>query len=326
MGSDHSAMAAAGRVGHLLAGELVQPVDPAVTDFVARLVGDAPVLGVLFYGSALRQADPDGILDFYVVVARQADWPRGRAARVANALLPPNVEYHEATAGGRFLRAKVAIVTLAQFRALTGRGTLDTTIWARFCQPARLVWVRDADAADAILGCLIRAVAVASWWAACLGPVQGTAELYWDGLFARTYGAELRVETAARARSLLDGRVARYRALLEAAWQASGLSFTQTGDQFRPALPDAVRARAWRRWALRSRLGRPLNVARLAKAAFTFAGGARYIVWKIRRHSGVELRLTPFAERHPLLCLPRLLWSLHRAGLFRRTEQRDGSP
>lgn len=71
-------------------------------------------------------------------------------------------------------------------------------------------------------------------------------------------------------------------------------------------------------WWLRGRLGRVLNVSRLFKAAFTFEGGARYIAWKIRRHSGIELPLGPFSERHPLICLPYLLWKLRQAGLFRR--------
>ncbi|GBQ81327.1 hypothetical protein AA13595_0598 [Gluconacetobacter johannae DSM 13595] len=310
---------AAGRVARLLTGELVQPVSPPVTAFAARLVGHAPVMGVLFYGSALRQADPEGILDFYIVVERQSDWPRGRTAQVANALLPPNVEYHELVVNGATLRAKVAIVTIAQFRAMTGRRTVDTTLWARFCQPLRLVWVRDAVAADDILRCLVRAVAVAAWWAACLGPAEGTAEKYWESLLERTYGAELRVESAGRPRSLLGGKGDRYRDLLIAAWTASGLSFRQKGAVLRPEVSDSVRARALRRWRLRDTLGRPLNIARLAKGAFTFTGGARYVAWKIRRHTGIELALTPFSERHPLICLPWLLWTLRRAGLFRRT-------
>ncbi|MBB2197923.1 MAG: hypothetical protein ABF479_09130 [Gluconacetobacter sp.] len=310
---------AAGQVARLLTDELVCPVEPAVTAFVGELVGDAPVLGVLFYGSGLRQVDMEGILDFYIVLDRQADWARGRAAREANALLPPNVEYHERIIDGRTVRAKVAILTLGQFRVLTARGCLDTTIWARFCQPARLVWVRDAVAADAILGCLIRAVGVAAWWAAMLGPESGSALAYWESLFRRTYAAELRVEGGNRPSMLLAGEPGtRFAALLPAAWAASGLSFRQEGETLYPAVPVGARARAERQWRVRAGLGRPLNVARLFKAAFTFAGGARYIAWKVRRHNGFDLALTPFEARHPLICLPRLLWRLKGAGVFRR--------
>lgn len=319
MGELHHDAPAAGRVARILTEELVRPVAPAVAAFVGDLVGDVPVLGVLFYGSGLRHADPEGILDFYIVLDRQADWPRGLAAREANALLPPNVEYHEKTIDGRCIRAKVAILTIAQFRALTARGCLDTTIWARFCQPARLVWVRDAAAADAILGCLIRAVGVAAWWAANLGPESGTVRAYWESLFRRTYAAELRVEGRDRSFALLAGDLgARFDALLPAAWAASGLAFVQEGDRLRPAVAADMRVRAARQWRIRADLGRPLNVARLLKGAFTFTGGAQYIAWKVRRHSGFDLALTPFEARHPLVCLPRLLWRLKGAGVFRR--------
>lgn len=315
---------AAGGIAHLLVSELVQPVPPAVTSFVADMVGPSRPLGVLFYGSALRQPDLDGVLDFYIIVERLPDWPAGGWARTANRLLPPNVEYHERHVDGRMVRAKVAILTLEQFRHMTGRRTLDTTIWARFCQPVRLVWVRDAQAADATLGCLIRAVAMAARWAMALGPRRGTADEFWNALFSNTYGAELRVESSRkRPRAIVQGHEARYRALLAAAWRADGLPFVEHGDVLEPTV-DAV----WRKdmrdgWWLRRRMGQPLNIARLTKGAFTFAGGARYIAWKIKRHSGIDLPLSPFAERHPLICLPRLLWSLRQAGYFRRKQGRD---
>ena len=40
---------------------------------------------------------------------------------------------------------------------------------------------------------------------------------------------------------------------------------------------------------------------RLAKASFTFAGGAEYIAWKINRHAGTSIELKPWQRRHPLL-------------------------
>jgi hypothetical protein len=54
-------------------------------------------------------------------------------------------------------------------------------------------------------------------------------------------------------------------------------------------------------------------VLRLAKASLTFAGGADYIIWKINRHAGTDIKLKPWQQRHPLLAgislLPRLLKS-----------------
>lgn len=334
-------LSAAGAVANTLVAELTRSTPPSVTRFAAAIVGAARPLGVLFYGSAARLLDntapernagaaagagsaendadlSDSVLDFYVIVERQRDWPRGRVARIANALLPPNVEYHERSIDGRVMRAKVAILSLAQFRRLTRPDAFDTTVWARFSQPARLVWVRDAAAADAILRCVVRAVATAALWAAKLGPERGDAEQYWLGLFERTYAAELRVESSRRPASLLGGAEARYRRLLPLCWLAGDLPASADGAMLDPGLPTAMRPPASRRWRIRAGMGRPLNVARLIKASFTFAGGARYLVWKISRHTGVALTLTPFAERHPLLAAPGVVIRLMRAGVFRR--------
>jgi hypothetical protein len=50
-----------------------------------------------------------------------------------------------------------------------------------------------------------------------------------------------------------------------------------------------------------------LNVARLMKAAFTFQGASRYAAWKIERHTGVPVEVTPWRERHPILSAPAVL-------------------
>jgi O-acetylhomoserine/O-acetylserine sulfhydrylase-like pyridoxal-dependent enzyme len=68
---------------------------------------------------------------------------------------------------------------------------------------------------------------------------------------------------------------------------------------------------------LRRACGKALNALRLAKAAFTFEGGADYIAWKIERHSGVALELADWHRRHPLLAAPALLWRLRRRGAAR---------
>jgi hypothetical protein len=82
----------------------------------------------------------------------------------------------------------------------------------------------------------------------------------------------------------------------------------------RPTEPVAAAPGRWRR---RRILGKLLSALRLAKAAFTFQGGADYIAWKIARHAGVEIRLGPWQRRHPLLAAPGLFWRLYRARAFR---------
>jgi hypothetical protein len=51
---------------------------------------------------------------------------------------------------------------------------------------------------------------------------------------------------------------------------------------------------------------------RLLKAAWTFDGATRYALWKIERHSGVHIPLTPWRERHPVLAAPGVLYRLWR--------------
>jgi hypothetical protein len=63
--------------------------------------------------------------------------------------------------------------------------------------------------------------------------------------------------------------------------------------------------------------GKALNLLRLVKAAFTFVDGPRYLVWKIERHTGAKLALTPWQLRHPVLAGPVLLFRLWRRGLVR---------
>ena len=47
-------------------------------------------------------------------------------------------------------------------------------------------------------------------------------------------------------------------------------------------------------------------------AAAGLAPGS-YAAWKIERHTGIPIKLTPWRERHPLLAAPGVLWSLWRA-------------
>lgn len=299
--------------------ELLTPVAPEVTAFVKNMIGYARPLGVLFYGSGLRGGiQDDTLLDFYVILKKQSDWPRTVFARIGNALLPPNVEYHEVAVSGRLLRAKVAFLTLAQFRKLTGTQTWDTTVWARFSQPVRLVWTQNSQAQQALTHCVMRAVTTAAYWAAALGPQKGQPEAFWNALYQRTYQAELRVEKAGRGAGIVANYQQRYNDLLLPCWQSIGLTFQKVDEAI-----EVVASQNWRQqqenaWALRKKLGRPLNILRLMKAAFTFSGGARYAAWKIERHSGVKVPLTAFAEKHPLIAGPPLLWRLWRQGVFQK--------
>jgi hypothetical protein len=100
---------------------------------------------------------------------------------------------------------------------------------------------------------------------------------------------------------------------------AAGIAPRQDGALLYPTLSIPSRKRTLRWWKRRQRLGKPLNLLRLVKASTTFEGAARYAAWKIERHTGMPVEVTPFRERFPLLAAPKVLLDLRR----HRRRQRD---
>lgn len=108
--------------------------------------------------------------------------------------------------------------------------------------------------------------------------------------------------------------------MLPLALEAGGIPPGQNGAVLTPQLPAAERARILSWWKRRRRMGKPLNLLRLVKASTTFEGAARYAAWKIERHTGMPVAVTPFRERFPLLAAPQVLLDLRR----HRRRQRAG--
>jgi hypothetical protein len=274
----------------LVAEELSLPVDPQVGAIAAAIAAkhDAASRAVLFYGSCLRERELEGrMLDFYLIVADYGAAYGKRWLAAANRLIPPNVFYFKKDG----LAAKYAVLSEADFHRLNGPETSSVSVWARFAQPSRLVWAADAGARNRAIDAVSRA---APTLLAAAGPKAGEEPLeLWRRGFALTYSAELRAERKGRAQSVVDVDPDRYRRFSA------------------PALAAAQSMRSPGNWAWRRIEGKALSVLRLAKASFTFAGGAEYIVWKINRHAGTSIELKPWQRRHPLLAglslLPRLL-------------------
>ncbi|SHN64035.1 hypothetical protein [Erythrobacter sanguineus] len=290
-----------------IAAQLAAPVDPAVGDFAAALAGAAGARAVLFYGSNLRTGSLEGVLDFYVLLPGT---PEGEAA------IWPTVSYHERPQGDDILRAKVATMRLATFACAAAGDLADTTIWARFVQPSALVWAADEAARAEVIAAIAAACTTAARLSAALGPESGAAEDYWRALFRATYAAEFRVEKSGRENDILGHNAAHFAGLLPLALDAGGIPPRQEGERLAPDLPDWQRRVILKWWSRRRRLGKPINLLRLIKASTTFKGAARYAAWKIERHTGMPVAVTPFRERFPLLAAPKVLWELwrHRRG------------
>lgn len=304
-----------GELGARLEVEMASVAPEAVVRLAASLADPARDAAILYYGSTLRTGDLSGILDFYRLTGR----PHRKGLRgLVERFLWPEVSYHEVEIDGVLMRAKVATLPLAKFRRAAEGRTLDTTIWARFVQPTQLVWSADVGAAREAAQACAAAVVTASRYAATLGPENGPAGAYWAALFRKTYAAEFRVEAVGRADTFISAGVERYAELLPLAWHEGGVAFDRQSDILCPE------KRGLPGWSLVGLAGKPLNIARLAKAAFTFDGAARYAAWKIERHTGVVIEVTPFAERYPLLAAPRAWLQLRRDRNVRRSNAIDG--
>jgi hypothetical protein len=325
--STHRASAPRQRLDARIEAELGRACHPAASvlaDAIRARHGDT-VAAVLFYGSCLRQpadqpAPPEGILDFYVIVDRSEDAYDRRWLALAGRLLPPNVFYLERPFAGSTIRAKYAVVTMAQFLHGTSARCFHPSLWARFAQPVALLYARDDAAGRKVAGAVSAAVITMLEAAApLLDNPMSPAEL-WKTALSRTYGAELRPEKTTRASLIYEADRARYDALaplaLEVAFGRAGADDREDG-RIRLDFSAAERRRARRRWLGRRLLGKPLSLLRLIKSAFTFDGGVDYALWKVTRHTGVQVTLSPFERRHPILNAPVLLWRLYRLNAVR---------
>ncbi|BCA64049.1 hypothetical protein HMP09_3283 [Sphingomonas sp. HMP9] len=290
-------------LGDVVRRQLHVPTIPAVRHVAAILAeGAAGTVAVLFYGSNLRTGLTEGVLDFYVLTEGVPE--RG---------LWPTVSYREFDLRGETVRAKIATMRVATFAKAAAAQTLDTTIWTRFVQPSALVWVRDSATSNTVAVAIGDAAKSAARFAVALGPETGTADDYWRALFRQTYAAELRVERKGREGQILGFDPGRYAELLPLAWTADGIAYRDEAGTLKPDLPAARRRSLLRAWSRRRRAGKPLNVARLVRAAFTFEGAARYGIWKVERHTGIAVPLTPWREKHPILAAPGVFWRVWRA-------------
>jgi hypothetical protein len=275
----------------LIAAETARPPPEPITRLAGMLadrIKGARV--VLFYGSCLRDATLDGIVDLYVLT--------DHAHNLGDWLAPPNVHF----VAGHGLKAKVAVMPLAAFARAMRPQAWSPHLWARFCQPAIIAWAADEAARQVARTALAEALRAAAWWAERLAPDGANAEQAWRALLDRTYGAEWRAEQADRPMRLIAADRPRWR-------QAAKLTFS--------APPRAERRRARRSWGYHRRIGRLLAAIRLVKAAFTVRNGADYLAWKIERHTGRHIVLSDWQRRHPLLAALPIWLRLRRDGLIR---------
>jgi len=306
----------------LLAAELDQPV-PAdaviLADRIREIHGTA-VAGIVFYGSCLRDGVTAGrMLDFYVLTESYRAFHRRAAWAWLNRLLPPNVYRIALQREGRGLQAKYAVVSLDDLERWTAGHALQPYLWGRFSQPCALVYARDTMVRSHVLAALRHSVErmVAATLPLLQSPFDAAG--LWTRGFQESYRTELRAERANRAATIYANAPERYDRLLADIAQSGRSTLVGHEGQARysTAGGQPARLRAWLTWRARRIIGRTFHILRLVKAAFTFAGGLDYLLWKIEQHSGTRLEPTTWQRRHPILAAPFLAWQLFRRGAVR---------
>ena len=335
-------------LARIFAAELERTPPDAVrslVDDVCRRHGNS-VAAIILYGSCLRtNRYDDGVVDLYVLVDSYKAAYGSRLLAYANALLPPNVFYVEVTEDAqrgedpsskapylsvpdpaatdrsvradlvgpdsrRAIRYKYAVISLRDFERSCQLAAVQSIIWARFCQPALLAYVRDPAArqvvirstVEAALSIVLRAVAILP--KACIRP-----EELWQRGFKETYRAELRVESPEAIQQIYAHAPERYdRLAFEALRELERRGYLHVSVE--PGLARVSMHPRRRRlirlgWAMRRFLGKPLAAARLFKSMATFGDWVPYALWKLERHTGVRIEPTQWQRRHVwLACWP----------------------
>ena len=281
-----------------------------ITDEIRRRHGQG-VSAVLFYGSCLRKRQLEGsVLDFYAIVDSYRDVYRSKLLVLANRALPPNVFLLSVGEGATQVHSKYAVISWADFmRGAEGR-SLNSIVWARFCQPARVSWARDDATRERIAAACASSALTMVRTALSLSPPTSVSALdsehLWQEGFRATYGTEMRTERPETIRELYAACPERYdrvtALVLDELARAGELEVVGRAPGPLAVRLDAAKfAGIARRWRWRSRAAKVVYVVRLVKSALTFGDWVPYALFKLGRHTGVEIELTPLQRRHPLI-------------------------
>ncbi len=304
-----------------VAAQCDQPVSQDIAPLVNALVTrfDSALDAVLLYGSCLRSGNLDeGVVDLYVIVDDYKKAYSQRYLSILNAWLAPNVFYLEITHGGKILRAKYAVISTTDFE----RGAqywFHPYIWARFAQPSRLLYQRNELVRKRMHQAVAHAlITFLSSGIKALEADQFNIEELWTRCLMFTYAAELRAEKETRARLLAQTNLEDFTRLTVAAEpNLAGLLERLPNGDYRCLSDPKTRKKTLRHWYLRRWQGRVLSILRLSKATITFRNCLDYAAWKIERHTGMHIEITPMLRRFPIIWGFKVMWQLLRRGVIR---------
>ncbi|MGY2337734.1 hypothetical protein ACW9HW_00590 [Pseudomonas sp. SDO5532_S415] len=290
-----------------------------VTETLRARFGTA-MMALLFYGSCLREGNlRDSLIDLYVLTDDYSSTRMGIAFGLADRCLPPNVFLLKLPApNGGFLRAKCALVTLKDFEKGTSTW-FHSYLWGRFSQPSRLVYYQDEIVRSRVHHALGRAVIrMVSEAVPFMHSAVSSTEL-WEHALSLTYATELRPEKLSRSSEIVGSNSEYFIQMTHGAAASipdlSPIEGRQDEFVYRAEVSGG-RLFRWK-WKFRRLLGRTLNILRLIKALFTFEGAVDYALWKLERHLGETVKVSPHLHRYPLIFCWPLLWRLLRSRRLR---------
>lgn len=312
------------RLLKLIQQDINRPPSTAVTLLVDKILSryDESVQAIVFYGSCFhKEEDLDGLFDLYILVDSYDSVNRSWVPSILNTLLPPNVFYLEVPFGEKTVRAKYAVLSLADLQKGTSMRWFHSYLWARFCQPTAMVYVRNDKVAGQVSIALAQAVVTFVTRVLPRIRQEFTIRELWGRGLELTYRSEFRSEQPNKQVRLFDAAPEYFEEITRNAfdgvpYQVDKIEGRST-SLYISVISFPVRFISGTTWAARIVQGKILSVLRLIKATMTFEGGVEYILWKIHRHSGVALEASPFLRRHPLIAMCVLSFRLYMRGGIR---------
>jgi hypothetical protein len=290
----------------------------ALTSRLHAQYGDMISL-ILLYGSCLRTNNfTDGVLDFYIIVNNYKDAYKSKFYPLLNELLAPNVFYIEADTGKEILRAKYAVLSEKDYKKGINEW-FHSYIWARFAQPVRLIYSKNNQAKNLFyLGLSRSVVRYLNETTPVLGNGRYTTVELWTNALSLSYAAELRPEPEGRSKEIVTESMEDLQKITNAALPCLAcIRPIQGSYEFEINCKDADSKKYKRYWQIRSWQGKLLSILRLIKATFTFHDCVEYAVWKINRHTGIVIEITPALKKYPVLLGFKVLWRLLRQKALR---------
>jgi hypothetical protein len=294
----------------------------AAASAIVKQAGNS-VRAILFFGSRKTGArpDPHSPWDFLVIVEDYREFyyalEKAGALHRSPALLwrlsrimPPNVIALRATAAesDTNLALKCPVFSLRDFVRETSGRRRDHFLLGRLFQPAEIVYADDSATIEKIVPALAAACLRTFQWGRPGLPERFTAAAYCRVLLRLSFAAEIRPEPQTRTDVLWEAQrdlqLPLYTKLLAGLEQAGQLNEPEPGA-YGLAHPVGWMERV--RWACYFRWSMVRSTARWAKHVITYQDWLDFVVRKARRHSGLDIVLTPRESRFPLVFLwPRV--------------------